>query len=323
MNGYELSRDWFEFCLDNPEKIRPTHTALYFFAIDLCNKLGWRERFGLPTDVAKMAIGVSNYKTYITTFNDLSEWGFFHVIQRSKNQYSSNIIALVKNGKAHTKASPKHIPKQVQSTVSINKPLKHNNYKSIFDKFRKLYPGTKRGIETEFDNFRKKHKDWECVLPELESIILKQIETRKQKLAVGFAPEWPHLQTWINQRRWEQESPPIENNSVNSLASPEINNHVLPPDIESDYQVYFSQICKLFPSLAKSTCRIYSKDEYFDLRTDRTVTMRKKRITKTEYVKLRLQAHRELNEKAYLRSEYKTVYNYTRHLMRQKLDMYA
>lgn len=127
MNGYELSRKWFDFCFDNPEKIKPNHTALYFFCIENCNRLGWKEKFGLPTTMAKDAIGIKNYKTYINTLNDLIDWGFITSIEKSKNQYSANIVALANFTKATTnaldKAMLKHSTKQVQSIASIDKPL--------------------------------------------------------------------------------------------------------------------------------------------------------------------------------------------------------
>lgn len=130
MNSYELSRSWFNWCFENPEKINPNHSALYFFIIEHCNRLGWKEKFGLPMEMCKDAIGIKNYRTYIKTFNDLIEWGFIELVQKSKNQYSSNIIAIVKNTKAHTKAldkamqkhSQKHSQKQGKSIVGIDKP---------------------------------------------------------------------------------------------------------------------------------------------------------------------------------------------------------
>ena len=77
----------------------------------------------------------------------------------------------------------------------------------VFDNFRKLYPGTKRGNETEFENFKKKHKDWNKVLPKLKDSISMQISDREEKLnKKQFVPEWKNLQTWINQRCWEQET---------------------------------------------------------------------------------------------------------------------
>jgi hypothetical protein len=71
------------------------------------------------------AIGVKNWRTYSAGLNELVEFGFVEMVEISKNQYSSNIIAIVKNTKASTKALDKalqkHSTKHSQSTVSINK----------------------------------------------------------------------------------------------------------------------------------------------------------------------------------------------------------
>jgi len=141
MNGYDLSRNWFNWCFENPEKIKPNHTALYFFCIEHCNRLGWKSKFGLPTTMVKEAIGIKSYNTYINTLNDLVDWGFVEMIERSKNQYSSNIIALSNFNKALDKALDKalikHTTKQSESTRqsidSIDKQLtsKQKNNKQI------------------------------------------------------------------------------------------------------------------------------------------------------------------------------------------------
>jgi glycerol-3-phosphate cytidylyltransferase-like family protein len=131
LTGYELSRSWFDFCFDNPEKINPNHSALLWYISEHCNQLGWKDKFGLPTSMTMEAIGIKNYRTYIKTLNDLIEFGYIKMIEKSKNQYKSNIIAIVKNTKAHTKAhtkamynaSPKQVPKQVQSIDSVDKLL--------------------------------------------------------------------------------------------------------------------------------------------------------------------------------------------------------
>jgi len=140
MNSYELSRNWFDWCFDNPEKIKPVHTAIYFFSIEHCNRLGWMPKFGLPTEMVKSAIGVHSYNTYIDALNDLVEWGFIKMIQKSKNQYSSNIIALSNFDKATTKALDKamikHSTKQGESIDSINKQInkeQENKETSDFD----------------------------------------------------------------------------------------------------------------------------------------------------------------------------------------------
>lgn len=75
-----------------------------------------------------------------------------------------------------------------------------------FDTFRKAYPGTKRGLKTEFGNFKKKHKDFREVTPKLMPALeaLKEWRTKAKEKGV-FVPGYANLQTWINQRRWESE----------------------------------------------------------------------------------------------------------------------
>lgn len=121
MNSYELSRSWFDFCFENTDKINSHHTALFFFAIEHCNRLGWKKKFGFPTSMAKEAVGIRSFNTYMNTFNDLVEWKFFILIEKSKNQYSSNIISLSsgysKNDKALDKALIRHTKKKVENDM--------------------------------------------------------------------------------------------------------------------------------------------------------------------------------------------------------------
>lgn len=135
MNVYELSRAWFDFCFENPEKISTNHSAIFFFAIEHCNRLGWKDKFGFPTQMTMDAIGIKKHQTYIKYFNELVEWGFFNLIQKSTNQYSANIISIrsgmPKKGKALDKAIITHRAKQTepigqstgQSNSSIDKPI--------------------------------------------------------------------------------------------------------------------------------------------------------------------------------------------------------
>lgn len=158
ITGYELSRCWFDFSFENPELVSPEHTAIFFFAIEHCNRLGWKEKFGFPTQMVIDAIGIKKASTYIKYFNDLVDWEFFILIQKSKNQHSANIIsfnpAMPKNGKALGKAIhrhlEKHLEKQPESTgkstwkskVPINKlvnsitskPVNNETGNSFFDK---------------------------------------------------------------------------------------------------------------------------------------------------------------------------------------------
>jgi hypothetical protein len=128
MNVFALSRRWFDFCFEHPDKVRPSHTAIYFFAIEHCNRMGWKRKYGFPTTMVMEAVGIKSYTTYKQTLDELVEWGFIEMVERTKNQYSSNIIALsffdeayVKAGvEALDKALSKHASKQHQSIVSID-----------------------------------------------------------------------------------------------------------------------------------------------------------------------------------------------------------
>jgi hypothetical protein len=157
---YELSRQFFDWAFENPDLVKPVHIAVYFFAMEHCNRLGWKEKFGLPTTMSMEAIGIKSYKTYKVTFDELVQWGFIKVIKKASNQYSAVIIAMVKNTKAHTKAytkaTLKHAPKQVQSidqstcesTDSIDKPNNQepNNHKPITENQKKFIPPNKKEV---------------------------------------------------------------------------------------------------------------------------------------------------------------------------------
>lgn len=89
---------------------------------------------------------------------------------------------------------------------------------TVFEIFRTAYPGTKRGLKTEYDNFRKKHGDHKNILPVLSVALSNQKQWRVEMAAAGmFIPEWPGLSVWINQRRWELEKPVIENKKNSSI----------------------------------------------------------------------------------------------------------
>ena len=120
MNSYNLSRSLFDYSFENTGKIKPNHIAVYFFAIEHCNRLGWKEQFGFPTSMVMEAVGISSYNTFKKVLKELIEFGFIEMIQESKNQYQSNIIALSKFDKALDKALDKaminHLTKQDKST---------------------------------------------------------------------------------------------------------------------------------------------------------------------------------------------------------------
>jgi len=123
-------------------------------------------------------------------------------------------------GKGLSKSYDKHMETE---TITVTKtkdeklilePPKanHTKEKETFEIFRKKYYGKKTGLETEFKNFIKKHKDWREVLPLLLPAVNKQIEEReamieRQKKDRNVFVAFPkHLKTWINNRSWEEET---------------------------------------------------------------------------------------------------------------------
>jgi hypothetical protein len=190
MNSYDLSRKWFDWTFENPERINPNHTALYFFIIEHCNRLGWKEKFGLPTTMAKEAIGIRSYNTYINTLNDLVEFGFINLIEKSKNQYSSNIVALSNFNKALDnaldKALIKHTTKQGESNSSINKQETKNN-KQIPELSEFLAFAIQECSNINQEDVKHKYKSW--ILNEWKDGNDKPIKNWKTKLLNTI----PHL----------------------------------------------------------------------------------------------------------------------------------
>jgi hypothetical protein len=98
-NGYELSRKWFDFSFEHSE-VKCQHTALFMWIIELNNRLGWKEQFGLPTYATMEGLHIGNKRTYLAALGDLSKWGFIEIIKESKNQYSSTLISICRSKKA-------------------------------------------------------------------------------------------------------------------------------------------------------------------------------------------------------------------------------
>jgi len=151
MNGYQLTRRWFDFAFENKEA-KPQHTALYCWCVELNNRLGWKEQFGLPTLATMEGLSIGNKNTFLDALKDLIKWEFIEVIQESKNQNISRIIRLRHSESAtaeHT-ALDSAILQQCNSTDTgtvpivkqLNqetiKPIKHSNPEFDFSKYGEL-----------------------------------------------------------------------------------------------------------------------------------------------------------------------------------------
>lgn len=156
MNGYKLIRDWYNFKFDNPDKVRHIHSDFYCYLVDQWNRLGQKQNFGLPTSVTMEALQIGSYNTYKKTLDDLIKWGFVVMVQESKNQHQSKIIALSNFDKATDKPTDKPTAKALdEATIkATDKPTdtiieQYNNETIEQDK-----PQTpKRDLEYDFNKF--------------------------------------------------------------------------------------------------------------------------------------------------------------------------
>lgn len=96
--------------------------------------------------------------------------------------------------------------------LSLNTPT----VKDIFDEFRRMYPGTKRGLDVEFSNFVKKYpKNYFNLVNQLMPNLLRQINEKKEQSKNNtFVANWKNLQTYINQQAWTEEFTVQYNNDL-------------------------------------------------------------------------------------------------------------
>lgn len=95
-----------------------------------------------------------------------------------------------------------------KENIEIKKDNIEKEYKEKFKSFVSLYKkmgGKARGIDTEFNDFTKRHKDWKQILPYLSLAVQRETKARQQaKIEKKFFPEPKMLQTYLGkQRAWE------------------------------------------------------------------------------------------------------------------------
>jgi hypothetical protein len=197
------------------------------------------------------AISIKSYNTFIKTLNDLVVYGFIKMVEKSKNQYSSNIIALSKiyeaNDKALDKAIIKHSTKQSESTVqsidSINKPIYNNTNLPINN--------INEAIASQ-ENLSKENPTE--ILPQSESVEpgaeeRKKVAPKKEKESLEISNEFLPIWTkWKDYRKdskiknyagvkWEQ----IALNKLIELSNnnPKLADEIVNQSIENNYNGLF------------------------------------------------------------------------------------
>lgn len=150
IKSYDLSRRFWNWAFENPELMSPSLASIYFFAIEHCNRLGGKKKFGFPSQMTMDAVGISKHQTYIKYFNQLVEHGFIEIVQKSKNQYSANIIsipsAMPEKDKALDKAFIKHKAKQTPNQWQSNGQSTYESDGNIDKQVNNEQTNTKKSV---------------------------------------------------------------------------------------------------------------------------------------------------------------------------------
>lgn len=178
-----------------------------------------KKYFRLSFDNIKTAMGLLNqvcpkcsnlYNQNAQTYNNNKDNNNKDIIDNSslRSELSESLLSTTTTEKNNNSLLPPIIPQAETETQQpqTEKAEIITASELEFDEFRKIYRGTKRGLRTEFTNFCKKHKDWKAVLPTLKERYEHQCELKDQARMFGcFVPVEKNLQTYLNQRCWEEE----------------------------------------------------------------------------------------------------------------------
>ena len=105
---------------------------------------------------------------------------------------------------SHAHDSNTNNPSLPNTTTKEEKKEYKEKFASFVSAYKKM-GGKVRGVDTEFNDFKKRHKDWDKVLPYLELAVQRESRQREQaKANKQFFPEPKMLQTYLGkQRAWE------------------------------------------------------------------------------------------------------------------------
>jgi hypothetical protein len=158
-NGYAYSKQWFEFISETKEMVRPIHTALYFWIVELNNRAQWEDVFGLPTDYSMKSIRIKGRQHYKKALDDLIKWGFVKLISKSPNQHISNQVSLCLPDTLSNKQ--KNLPDTLSNTSLIPKvstsDTKGINQVGLPDTLSNTYKTKEQTILNFFKSFKSEN----------------------------------------------------------------------------------------------------------------------------------------------------------------------
>ena len=144
---------------------------------------------------------IEQQKTNTNRLISVVNWGQYQISEQQDEQRPNN-----------DRTTSEHTTRSIRIKEKYNNMSeKSAHYMILFDQFRKLYPGIKRGLKVEYEYFLKKNepKDIELLMPALQLEMDYRSKLIKQKNPSDFIADWKNLKCWINQKCWTQELPEV------------------------------------------------------------------------------------------------------------------
>lgn len=160
---------------------------------------------------------------HIQTEQDWAKWGQTFVEALATNRAGINDFAddLIESVHSHREQKAeemrnfrekKHLVRDVTEQSNVTEHSTTSSLvlssldKECFEEVRQKYPGTKRGAEPEWENFKKKYQKGAkeiipLLLPALAKFCRHHAERKTEKNYI------PHFKTWINNQGWTAEFP--------------------------------------------------------------------------------------------------------------------
>lgn len=131
-NYFNYFYQWIE---ENPDKVDPYITAVYFALLNRANKSGWKDKFAIILIDLQETCGINSRTTMLKTLAKLEEFGFLQTVSTTQNQYKNRVICLPLNEK-HLESTWKPNEKHVKTTWTHNKTIKdYKDFKDLEDNY--------------------------------------------------------------------------------------------------------------------------------------------------------------------------------------------
>lgn len=131
-NYFNYFYQWIE---ENPDKVDPYITAVYFALLNRANKSGWKDKFAIILIDLQETCGINSRTTMLKTLAKLEEFGFLQTVSTTQNQYKNRVICLPLNEK-HLDNTWKPNEKHVKTTWTHDKTIKdYKDFKDLEDNY--------------------------------------------------------------------------------------------------------------------------------------------------------------------------------------------